>query len=152
MIRNSAKAIILEKDKILLIKISNKENKYFILPGGGQEKFETLQQTVIRECMEETGYHVKVLDIMFIRDYIARNHEFALINPEFHQVEFMFNCRIDHEKEKRECTVLDHDQVGIEWVALNEILSVNLYPGIIREKIVKFYKGEKIPIYLGDIN
>lgn len=152
MIRNSAKAVIFNEGKILLIKISNEGNVYYILPGGGQETFESLHEALARECMEETGYTIKILDLMFVRDYIAKHHEFAKITPEFHQVEFMFDCRLDFNKEKIEGSLLDRNQVGIEWIPLSELHRLKLYPKILQEKIVQFYAGKKMPIYLGDIN
>ncbi len=152
MIRNSAKAIIKQEDKILLIKIQSATDSYYILPGGGQDKFESLHNALHRECLEETGYSIEILDLIFIRDYIARNHEFAKVNPDFHQVEFMFDCRIDLSKEKQEPTVLDTNQVGVEWIALNKLMEINLYPKVIKQQIVDFYSGKKTHIYLGDIN
>ena len=54
-VRSTAKAIIINKDKVLLNKCFDKHNgEYYSLPGGGQQTFETLQEAVIRECFEET--------------------------------------------------------------------------------------------------
>lgn len=152
MIRNSSKAIVLNEGKVLLIKLSNIGNTYYILPGGGQDQYETLHEALKRECLEETGYHIDVRDIMFVRDYIARNHEFAKSSPEFHQVEFMFDCRLDMTKEKEESSLLDRNQVGVEWISLSSLSSINLYPKVLKEKIKQFYDGKEMPIYLGDIN
>ncbi len=153
MIRNSAKAIIFHEGKILFIKMLKDNKNYYILPGGGQDKFENLQEAVLRECLEETGYAVKVLDILFVRDYIAKNHEFGLIDPGFHQVEFMFECRIDSSIDQVQATMRDLHQIDLEWVALNELRSKNIYPKILREKIPLYYEGKGARvIYLGDVN
>ena len=65
-IRNAARAIIVNDGKILLNKNQNslgdmcfgisKGAVYYDLPGGGQNQYETLEEAVIRECLEETGY------------------------------------------------------------------------------------------------
>ncbi|MCK5199463.1 MAG: NUDIX domain-containing protein [Spirochaetales bacterium] len=54
-VRNSVKAIIIEDGKLLVIRKSDSDGYYYILPGGGQEKDETFIETVKRECMEELG-------------------------------------------------------------------------------------------------
>lgn len=54
-IRNSAKAIIINEDKILLTKNQDNEGYFYLYPGGGQEYRETLHDALIRECIEEVG-------------------------------------------------------------------------------------------------
>jgi 8-oxo-dGTP diphosphatase len=46
------------RDKILLIK--RRDVPVWVLPGGGVEKGESLQQAAIRETLEETGFIVKI--------------------------------------------------------------------------------------------
>ena len=58
-IRCIVKAIIIEEGKVLLNRChDDKFGDYFSLPGGGQLQYETLQEAVVRECLEETGYAV----------------------------------------------------------------------------------------------
>ncbi len=57
-----AHGIILRCGKILLIKRGVKPFfGFWGMPGGGQEKGETLVETVTREVAEETGFNVKVV-------------------------------------------------------------------------------------------
>ena len=67
---------------------------YLILPGGGQEHGEALEEALRRECREEIGCEVVVGPIRFVRDYIGVRHEFALMQPDVHQLEIMFECRL----------------------------------------------------------
>ena len=65
-IRNAAKAVIIDNGKILVNKNMNSLGDmcyglpngavYYDLPGGGQNKYETLEEAVIRECLEDSGY------------------------------------------------------------------------------------------------
>ena len=58
-IRNAAKAIILHQNKILLDKCHAPDaGDYFTLPGGGQNQYETMEEAIVRECLEETGFTV----------------------------------------------------------------------------------------------
>ena len=70
--RISAGAIIIHKDKILLVKYSDGPggNSYLVGPGGGVERNEGLNQAVIREVREETGLEVTPRNnrILFVED------------------------------------------------------------------------------------
>ena len=57
-IRNSAKAIVIDRGRILLNRCTSRFGEYYALPGGGQNPGETLIETVKRELLEETGYEV----------------------------------------------------------------------------------------------
>lgn len=60
-IRNAAKAIVIRDGKILLNRcITEAGEIYYDLPGGGQHQFETMEEAVKREVLEETGYNIKV--------------------------------------------------------------------------------------------
>ena len=55
--RTAVRGIIKRDCKYLLIHSKYGDHKF---PGGGRKKGETLEQTLIREVQEETGFHVKV--------------------------------------------------------------------------------------------
>ena len=56
-IRCASKAIIIEKGFVLLNRCKGEDGDiYYDLPGGGQKQYESMEQTVIREVKEETGY------------------------------------------------------------------------------------------------
>ena len=54
-IRNSAKALIIKDGKMAAIKIRDAGEEWYIMPGGGQEAEETLNEAVCREVSEELG-------------------------------------------------------------------------------------------------
>ncbi len=89
-IRNSAKAIIIKEDKVLLTKNQDNEGYFYLFPGGGQEHGETLHQALRRECLEEVGYEVEVNELLHIREYIGKNHEYASFDFNVHQIEYYF--------------------------------------------------------------
>ncbi len=63
-IRISAKAIIISNDRLLTIKHEQNNEKYFTLPGGGQNHNEDLKSALIRECLEEVGGATLYINIM----------------------------------------------------------------------------------------
>ena len=58
-IRNSAKALIIKDGKMAAIKIRDAGEEWYIMPGGGQEAGETLNEAVCREVSEELGIAIE---------------------------------------------------------------------------------------------
>lgn len=152
-IRNSAKAVIIEDNKLLAIKKRDKDGYYFILPGGGQEHGENLHQTLKRECIEEINVDVEIGNLIFIREYIGKHHEHFEFDSDVHQIEYMFICKvIQDSKEIGNGIIPDDGQIGVEWLDLSELLNYRLYPQTMRKYIIDSFAGKQLPVYLGDIN
>ncbi len=68
----TATAIIpFPEDKILLVKRDTVPFKgYWALPGGRMDPGETVEQTIVRECKEETGLDVEVVRV--IGEYVEK--------------------------------------------------------------------------------
>jgi ADP-ribose pyrophosphatase YjhB (NUDIX family) len=154
-IRNSAKAIVYDEasKSILFIEHRTQHREiYFTFPGGGQEHGESLTEALQRECLEEIGCEVVCRDLASVRDYVARNHEFADAHPDFHEVEFYFLCSIDDASAVRMGDKPDRSQTGIKWIALADVESTLIYPRSIRPLLSKIVSGQERPLYLGDVN
>ena len=147
--RISVKALIVEAGRILLPLHRDDDGEYFILPGGGQERGESLAEALVRECKEELGVDVAVGELLGARDYIAKNHEFAATDHA-HQVELMFRCTRTSEAEPALGAVPDPRQVGVRWIALAELGQVRFYPRRLAEYLVAH--GDVPFGYLGDVN
>ncbi|WP_282937961.1 NUDIX domain-containing protein [Paenibacillus sp. RC67] len=149
-IRNSAKAIIVEDGKVLLTKNKDDAGFFYLFPGGGQDHGEELKDAVLRECLEEIGESVVVHDLVYVREYIGKNHEFASWDAEVHQVEFYFKCSLASS----DSTITnganpDEAQVGVEWIEMKDIDEIRLYP----KPLGKILKNNIIEAcYLGDMN
>ena len=65
-IRNSAKALIINDGKMLVSKIDDNGEIYYVMPGGGQEVEELLPDAVKRECAEEMGILVEPKSLVFV--------------------------------------------------------------------------------------
>lgn len=152
-IRNSAKAIIIHDEKVLLTKNQDNDGYFYIFPGGGQEHGETIQQALIRECMEEVGQQVEIGELLHIREYIGKNHEYSSFDFDVHQVEYYFTSKIVNEtNSNKKPSNPDRHQVGVEWIPINNLLQYRVYPKELRNYIIKHSNGVKSPVYLGDIN
>ena len=64
--------ILIENDKILLIKQELVEQTHWTLPGGALESNETIEQCLIREMKEETGLEIEVKELLYVCDRFHR--------------------------------------------------------------------------------
>lgn len=58
--RDRSAVVIVESNKVLLIKRTRKKAVYYVFPGGGIEQGETPEAAAEREALEELGLKVKV--------------------------------------------------------------------------------------------
>ena len=150
-IRNSAKAIIIRDGCLLLVRNRDEEGDWHTLPGGGQDHGETLREALQRECQEEIGVRVQIGELLLIREYIGRNHEFAEHDAEAHQVEFMFECRIEASSTPATGKTPDARQTGVAWVPLTELQRCRLYPKVLCQ-LLKNDLTSLTTRYLDDVN
>ena len=150
-VRQSAKALIIRDNQILLQRCDFGDGILcYLFPGGGQEYGETLDRTIERECLEEIGARVRAKKLLFIREYISANHEFA-VGKKVHSVEFYFQCELVTEPGWDRAFHPDRVQTGIEWVPLAGLEEKNLYPKTLRSRLADGIEGRQFE-YLGDVN
>lgn len=122
-------ACIFKDDKVLFV--YNCDDNHWSLPGGCVEPNEYLDEAIKREVKEETGYEIKV------RDLISLNEKEMIIDDE-HCLFFTFNC--DIVGGKREITH-PNEISKIEWISIEE--ADKLMP--FHEKSIKQLSKNSIP-------
>ena len=150
-IRTAARALIIHQNKLLAIKMRDRSGIFYILPGGGQRHGETLREGLERECLEEIGTQVEVGELLYVREYIGKNHEFRHAHRAFHQVENVFRCRLPDPDSIGPGSEHDKKQVGVEWIPLAELRERRFLPEVIKPYFSPdgFEPGTN---YLGDVN
>jgi len=157
-IRNAAKAILIHDGKMLVNKNLNSIGDicwgvpngaiYYDLPGGGQNQYETLEEAVIRECIEESGYTVAVDRLAAVYEEISINEKFRSEHePYAHKVHFMFICRVTDQPQKP-LAEKDFDMLESVWVDIEEMKGIPLYPRIIHSNLERILQSNEV-VYLG---
>lgn len=140
-IRNSAKALIIQNDQVLAIRIRDEKEDWFVLPGGGQETEELLPQAICREVLEETGLQVMVRDLAFVIE--------GLHGEPFHRVDLVFRCDLV-QGEASAPLHADDQQAGMEWLDIATLNTAPLYPSRLRRAIMNLHEGKPYAHYLGN--
>ena len=152
--RNSAKAIIIDSGRLLVTRNQDEEGDWFLLPGGGQLPGETLPEALQRECLEEVNAEIEVGSLLFVREYLGKNHEFARNDSDLHQIELMFRCRLLSRPQPGMGSEPDEWQTGIAWLPLDNLGPYRLYPSQLKRLIPLLDENgtSNGPVYIGDVN
>jgi ADP-ribose pyrophosphatase YjhB (NUDIX family) len=150
-LRPSAKAIIIRDGSLLVLRMRDEEGLWYLLPGGGVEFGETLHEALRRECREELGVEIEIGPLRFVREYIAAHHEFVDEDPDAHQIEYMFICRIVDGAEPRPGAAPDKGQLGFDWLPIAALDRRRFYPKSLRPHFRRM-DDPTVPTYLGDVN
>ena len=150
-IRHACRAVILREGRLLSIKMCDRSGIFYVLPGGGQRHGETMRAALQRECLEEIGLEVSVGRLLYVREYIGRNHSFSKYHRDFHQVETVFSGSIPTGAEPQPGAETDRKQIGIEWLDLETLAAVRFLPTD-AVPVIQRELEQGSDLYLGDIN
>jgi ADP-ribose pyrophosphatase YjhB (NUDIX family) len=152
VIENSAKAIIIDNEKLLVIHYKDSTEMglgdWYSLPGGRQRYGETIEEALARECREEIGAEVQPGRLLFIREYIHARHKLATKGRDQHKVEFMFLCSLASPPGAGASA--DVDQSAVEWVRLDDLPQLQIFPTGLRDLKVLLDQPTASP-YWGDV-
>lgn len=108
----TAGSILYKDNKILLVKRADflLEGGKWCLPGGYLDRDETLEQGVLREVKEESGYEGKITGLLRINSNPNRPKE------DRQNVDFVFLMEAGNNVQEP-----DHESVEIKWFGLDDL-------------------------------
>ena len=126
-IRNAVRAVITRNDRLLLQrKIDDNGRERYALPGGAQEHGESLLDALQRECEEEIGTRVEVVDLLLVGDYFKHRETEPPTTRQL--VEFLFSCKVDPDYQACNGPRPDKHQVDVLWIPVLQLAEINLVP------------------------
>lgn len=130
-----AVAIIIDKDNILLIWRVRHGQEYYVLPGGGVEDGESVEEAVIREVKEETSLDVAIDRLIYHHHYLH------------HSNQYFYLCHYKGgEPALGECNEKEEMQKGKDdfykpiWVKIADLAHMLVYPLEIRDWLLEDVK------------
>lgn len=132
--RRSA-VIILDKSNILLIHRVKNGEEYYVIPGGTVEKGETPEKAAVREAKEETNLDID-LGGLFWEDITDTRHDYYFISKSHHG-----NLKLGGPEATRNN---ENDSYQPEWVSLERLKEITLYPTKVSQLIQEKYTRKKL--------
>lgn len=112
--RVGCRGIVIRNSKILICHELNSED-YYLIPGGGLEKNETLEECCVREIQEETGYAVKP-----IRHFLTMKEYYE----EYEYIGHYYICDVIGETQQKLTAIEAERGVTPEWISPDKLLKI----------------------------
>lgn len=119
--REAVRSIIRDNNKVLLIYIDRHDT--YIFPGGGVEDNESLEETCIRETLEEAGAVVKILNYV---GYIDEQRDSKLMDGMYSLISHYYECEVI-EMTKQKLLPYEEEYGFIPtWIDIDEAYAHNM--------------------------
>ena len=150
-IRSAAKALIVHEGKVLLNRCAHKDGGiYYDLPGGGQEQYEALEDAVVREVLEETGYTAKVGRFAALAEEIHTNPYIREKHPQYaHRMLHIFLVELT-DAPRQTPSGMDYGMEKSEWLPLEKLSGIEMYPPTLPARIDEVLNGSGA-VWLGTV-
>lgn len=130
--RNRASSVIIENNKVALVKRVRAGQEYYVFPGGGIEQDESPEQAAIRETFEELGVHVAIKGSLGLVNYNGVQYFFI--------AEVIGGAIGTGEGEEFGDEYRNRGTYEPMWVELEQLLSLDVYPIEIAEKLSTLHR------------
>jgi len=132
--------ILLINDKILLVSHKKKDDVYWLLPGGGVDYGESLDEALKREFSEELNINIDVHDLVLVNDSIEPGGERHILN-------MTFVCN----KTGGEFLLGDDERlIDFDFFSVEEMMNLKIFPPF-KEELKAILLNENTSIYAGKL-
>lgn len=128
-------AIIIENNKLLLVKSLYGSETFYLLPGGGIELGETIEEALVRETLEETGKKIKLVKPVYLNEYINKKDKSQRV------VNIFFVSKIIGQ-DNRKITDDEGKIKSVDWIDLNDLEKINLKPDFLKTHLKEDLKND----------
>lgn len=135
--KKRVRAIIVRDDSLLTVKRVKSNETYWVFPGGGIENGEDNISAIIRECKEELGVDVEVLELMFETSFVRKE--------DGERREYFYKCNIIGGELGTGAGPEYQENSGyegtreLEWIKLSDLKDFNIRPVQIKNGLLNLY-------------
>ena len=130
--RNRGSSVIIKNNKVVLIKRVRAGQEYYVFPGGGIERGESPEQAAVRETFEELGVHISIKDSLGMANYNGEQYFFI--------AEVIGGTFGTGGGEEFKDKFRDRGTYEPMWIELERLLSLDVRPLAIAEKVYSYYR------------
>jgi 8-oxo-dGTP diphosphatase len=130
-----SRAIIVNKERILLIHRFKNGKEYYVLPGGAIEKDESPENAAIREVKEETNLDIELGPLLSKSNEMVNGEE--RLGYYFLADQFSGELKLGSPEFERQS---ENNVYLLEWVPFAQLTNILFYPEEIKKIIIAKYQ------------
>ena len=131
--RKRGSSVVIENNKVALIKRVRDGREYYVFPGGGIENKETPEQAAIRETFEELGIIIKIIELLGTINYNGTQYYFLS-----ETISGNFGSGKGEEFTNMSANRGTYEPV---WIELNKLGTLDVRPMEIVKELYKLIEG-----------
>lgn len=140
--RTRVAVVLVDGDKLLLVRHVKGDRTYWLLPGGGLDYGETIAECAARELNEETGLDIRVERHLYLSEAIAPDKRRHILNV------FVQGSLVGGTLTQPDEAVI----AEVAWVPFAEIRGLTMYPAIADTLLASYEAGFQHDMrYLGSM-
>ncbi len=117
-----SRGVIIDQDHILLCKTLDLPISFYFLPGGHVEHGESVETSLLRELMEETGAKCKIKRFLGCLEYSFEPGHSSICHN--HEYNFIFEIESDDLKTSNKIPKLE-DHIELIWMSLSRLSEID---------------------------
>lgn len=130
-LRISVKGVFKDQSgRVLLVQLGRNGQNFWSAPGGGVEEDETVEDTLLRELREETGFSAEIGKLIFVQDIKFESGT--------RQIELFFDGKVSEQIDK-------NPEEKFQFFTEEEFKQIEFKP----EKLDPFTESQGIPFFSG---
>ncbi len=135
------RAVIIDQDHILVYKTLDLPISFYFLPGGHVEHGESVETSLLRELLEETGVKCKIKRFLGCLEYSFEPGHSSICHN--HEYNFIFEVESDALKKSQKLQQLEA-HIGLLWMPMDKLSEIDFRAEPLRELIPLWLKSDSM--------
>ena len=124
----NVRGAIIQKDRVLLVKMNDESGMYFTFPGATVHHGESLYEALHRGIALSTGAKVDVGRLLMVWEYIPERENFRFGDRQ--RLTVLFLSRLMPGNQPEQPLVSDPNQIDVLWMPLSSLDDLPVIPAI----------------------